>query len=99
MEFVAGGVGRAQQQDEAGGEGAARPKNGVDEGAIEEDCQHCVFGNMGCFADEKLNPNYGERGNGRKQPAEKGNNNPRSMFRRHQVGGPSKNDRHPQNNG
>src|SRR5690349_20855175 len=70
----------------------------MDKGAIKQNREYRVFRNMGRLAEEKFRSNQGEGRDGRKEPAEKGNNNTRSMFSRHQIGRAGKDNCHPQKN-
>src|SRR5437762_928386 len=98
MKLIAGSVGCARQQDESGRKHATRLQDSMDKGAIKQNREDRVFRNMGYFAEEKFHPNQGDRRYGGEEPAEKGNNNARSMFGRHQIAGAGEDDCHPQKN-
>jgi hypothetical protein len=99
MKFIAGGVGRAKQQNESPGECAARPKHRIDKRAIKQKRQHCVFRDMTRLADEKFDPKQSERRYRREKPMQERNDDARRMFRRHQVRRAGEDECHPQNNG
>lgn len=98
VKLIAGSVGPARQEDDSSRQGAARLKHGMDKGAIKQNREHRVLRNMGRFAEEKFHPNQGDGRYGRKEPAEQGNNNARSIFGGHQISGAGKDDCHPQKN-